>query len=61
MKRLTWRLGNGEIECNEAKDDCFARHEEGRRGCWECPLFYKILKKLAEYEDEIESQNDLED
>lgn len=44
MERLTHRLGNGEITCNMARDDC-------RKMGGDCQIDSKILESLAAYED----------
>jgi hypothetical protein len=44
MERLTHRLGNGELTCNMAKDDC-------RKMGGDCQIDSKILDRLAAYED----------
>lgn len=43
MERLTHRLGNGEITCNMARDDC-------RKMGGDCQIDSKILDRLAAYE-----------
>lgn len=43
MERLTYRLGNGEITCNMARDDC-------RKMGGDCQIDSKILESLAAYE-----------
>ena len=43
MERLTHRLGNGEITCNMARDDC-------RKMGGDCQIDSKILESLAAYE-----------
>lgn len=47
---LTFKLPNGEIECNNSKDDCFYHHREGGKGCWECEFFIPIIEKLYYFE-----------
>lgn len=44
MERLTHRLGNGEITCNMARDDC-------RKMGGDCQIDSKILDRLAAYEE----------
>lgn len=44
VKRLTHKLGNGEIVCNMARDDC-------RKMGGDCQIDSKILDRLAAYED----------
>ena len=44
MERLTHRLGNGEITCNMARDDC-------RKMGGDCQIDSKILDRLAAYEN----------
>lgn len=44
MERLTHRLGNGEIVCNMARDDC-------RKMGGDCQIDSKILERLAAYEE----------
>ena len=44
MERLTHRLGNGEITCNMARDDC-------RKMGGDCQIDSKILDHLAAYEE----------
>ena len=44
MERLTHRLGNGEITCNLARDDC-------RKMGGDCQIDSKILDRLAAYEE----------
>ena len=44
VKRLTHKLGNGEIVCNMARDDC-------RKMGGDCQIDSKILDSLAAYED----------
>lgn len=44
MERLTHRLGNGEIVCNMARDDC-------RKMGGDCQIDSKVLNRLAAYED----------
>lgn len=61
MKRLTWILGNGEVDCNKSKDECFYLHEEGNGGCWACDLFPKIIERLAEVENILGNEYDLND
>lgn len=43
MERLTYKLGNGEITCNMARDDC-------RKMGGDCQIDSKILESLAAYE-----------
>lgn len=43
MERLTHRLGNGELTCNMARDDC-------RKMGGDCQIDSKILDRLAAYE-----------
>lgn len=44
MERLTHRLGNGELTCNMARDDC-------RKMGGDCQIDSKILDRLAAYEE----------
>ena len=44
IERLTHRLGNGEITCNMARDDC-------RKMGGDCQIDSKILDRLAAYEE----------
>ena len=44
MERLTHRLGNGELTCNMARDDC-------REMGGDCQIDSKILDRLAAYEE----------
>ena len=44
MEKLTHRLGNGEITCNMARDDC-------RKMGGDCQIDSKILDRLAAYEE----------
>lgn len=44
MERLTHRLGNGELTCNMARDDC-------RKMGGDCQIDSKILDRLAAYEN----------
>lgn len=44
MERLTHRLGNGELTCNMARDDC-------RKMGGDCRIDSKILDRLAAYEE----------
>lgn len=60
MERLTWRLGNGEADCNQSKDACFALHSGGGEGCWGCEFFPKIIERLAAIEDILGDTYDLD-
>lgn len=60
MKRLTWVLENGEVDCNKSKDECFYLHEEGNGGCWACDLFPKIIERLAEVENILGEEYDID-
>lgn len=43
--RLTYEMWDGSIECNISRDECY-----NHTTCLQCDMFYKILKRLYEYE-----------